>query len=147
VQAWRNLWLHSGDLMRRDEDGYYYFVDRLKDAIRRRGENISSLEVEREIAAHPAVFEAAVYPIDSAFTEQEVAAAVVLKPNQALDPGELLAFLRPRMARFMLPRYLRFIEALPRTPTGKIQKFQLRSLGAEGAWDAEAVLRPRKAAS
>jgi crotonobetaine/carnitine-CoA ligase len=145
VRAWRNLWLHSGDLMRRDEAGYYYFVDRLKDAIRRRGENISSLEVEREIAAHPAVFEAAVYPVDSAHTEQEVAAAIVLKPNLALDPAALMAFLRPRMARFMLPRYLRFIDALPRTPTGKIQKFQLRALGAADAWDAEAEL-PRQAA-
>jgi carnitine-CoA ligase len=146
VRAWRNLWLHSGDLMRRDEAGYFYFVDRLKDAIRRRGENISSLEVEREIAAHPAVLEAAVYPVDSTYTEQEVAAAVVLRPGQSLEPEALLAFLRPRMARFMLPRFLRFVDALPRTATGKIQKFQLRVQGAAEAWDAESIVPVRRTA-
>jgi len=140
VAAWRNLWLHSGDAGRLDAAGNLYFVDRLKDAIRRRGENISSLEVENEVNAHPGVLESAVFPVESEHGEQEVMAAVVLQPGAALTAAELIRFLEPRMAYFMVPRYLEFVEALPKTPTGKVQKFALRQ-GGRGAdtWDREAA--------
>ncbi len=137
---WRNGWLHTGDLFRRDPNGDYYFVDRGKDAIRRRGENISSHEVEIELLAHPGVREAAVVAVASDLGEDEVLAIVAPRPGVRIDCAELLEFLRPRMAHFMLPRYIRVMEELPRTPTHKVQKFVLRSLGcAPGTWDREAA--------
>jgi len=140
AKMWRNLWLHSGDAGRYDEDGNYYFVDRIKDAIRRRGENISTMEVEDVIAQHPAVSECAVYPVWSEYTEQEVAAAIVLKPGEVLEPKDLIEFLAPRMAHFMVPRYLEFRQELPKTPTGKIQKYTLREQGVtKSTWDREAA--------
>ena len=136
VAAWRNLWLHSGDMLMKDAEGNLYFVDRTKDAIRRRGENISSMEVEQEINAHPDVLECAVIPVASAETEQEVMAVVVPKPGRRVAPEALIAFLEPRMAYFMVPRYLEFATELPKTPTGKIQKFGLRERGRTSAtWD------------
>lgn len=138
VTAWRNQWFHTGDMLMKDEAGNYYFVDRSKDAIRRRGENISSMEVENEINAHPDVLECAVIPIESAHTEQEVMAVVVTKPGQAIDPEQLIRFLEPRMAYFMVPRYIDFAPELPKTPTGKIQKFPLREAGVTpSTWDRE----------
>ena len=135
-EAWRNLWLHSGDAVRRDAEGNHYFVDRIKDAIRRRGENISSIEVENEIGAHPAVLECAVYPVPSEHTEDEVMAAVVVKPGAALDAAALLAWLAPRLSDFALPRYIDLVETLPKTQTGKIQKFPLRERGVVATtWD------------
>ncbi len=136
--AWRNLWLHSGDVLKRDAQGNYSFVDRTKDAIRRRGENISSIEVENEINAHPAVVESAVVPVESEFTEQEVMAVVALKPGQSLGPEALIEFLTPRMAYFMVPRYLDFVAELPKTATGKILKYPLREQGLTATtWDRE----------
>ncbi len=136
VKAWRNLWLHSGDAMRMDEAGNLYFVDRLKDAIRRRGENISSMEVEREIDGHPAVLESAVVPVRSPDTEDEVLAVVTVRPGMRLDPADLIRHLAPRLPYFMVPRYVEVALALPRTPTGKVQKFALRERGlGPGAWD------------
>ena len=93
VAAWRNLWLHTGDMLMRDEEGNLYFVDRTKDAIRRRGENISSMEVEQEIVAHPDIVECAVIPVASEHTEQEVMAVVVPRPGATLEPAELIEFL------------------------------------------------------
>ncbi len=140
VTAWRNQWFHTGDMLMRDEDGNYYFVDRSKDAIRRRGENISSMEVENEINAHPDVLECAVIPIESAHTEQEVMAVVVAKPGHTVDPEDLIRFLEPRMAYFMVPRYVDCVSELPKTPTGKIQKFPLRDTGVTSTtWDREAA--------
>jgi carnitine-CoA ligase len=136
--AWRNGWFHSGDGFRRDTEGNFFFVDRLKDAIRRRGENISSFEVESEILAHPAVREAAAVVVKSEIAEDEVMAVVALKAGEQLDPAELIAFLRPRMAHFMVPRYVRFVEGLPRTPTAKIEKVKLRATGlTDDTWDRE----------
>ena len=138
--AWRNLWLHTGDMLMRDEEGNFYFVDRTKDAIRRRGENISSMEVEQEIVAHPDVVECAVIPVASEHTEQEVMAVVVPRPGATLDPAGLIEFLAPRMAYFMVPRYVEVADALPKTQTGKIQKYALRERGlARGTWDREAA--------
>lgn len=138
--AWRNGWLHTGDLFRRDANGDYFFVDRGKDTIRRRGENISSYEVETELLAHPGVREAAVVAASSDLGEDEVLAIVAPRPGARIDCAELLEFLRPRMAHFMLPRYIRVVEELPRTPTHKVQKFALRGEGcAPGTWDREAA--------
>ena len=125
-------------MLLKDERGNLYFIDRTKDAIRRRGENISSIEVENEINAHYQVFECAVVPIPSADTEQEVMAVVVNQPKAGPDPEALIQFLEPRLPYFMIPRYVRFIEALPKTPTGKVQKFVLRDNGlTEDTWDRD----------
>ena len=136
AKAWRNQWLHTGDMLVRDDAGNFAFVDRVKDAIRRRGENISSMEVEQQILAHPSVLECAVIPVASADTEQEVMAVLVLKPGAAWAPQALIDFLTPRMPAFMIPRYLDRADALPKTQTGKIQKFPLREAGVtETTWD------------
>ncbi|WP_339949782.1 AMP-binding protein [uncultured Albimonas sp.] len=144
--AWRNGWFHTGDAFRRRADGLYFFVDRRKDAIRRRGENISSFEVEREIAAHPAVAEVAAYPVPSEFGEDEVMVAVVPRADQALDPADLIAFAAERMPRFMVPRYVRVMADLPRTPTAKVTKHVLRAEGSAVA-DYDAQSRLSRAAS
>lgn len=138
LRAWRNGWFHTGDGFRRDAEGNYFFVDRMKDAIRRRGENISSFEVEVEILAHPAVRECAVVAVPNETAEDDVLAIVAPVPGQALVPEELLAFLQPRLAHFMLPRYIRVMDDLPRTPTQKVEKHVLRSAGlTPDTWDRE----------
>ena len=115
-------------LPRRTRTGNFFFVDRMKDAIRRRGENISSFEVETELCAHPAVqARRRPSPCPSEFGEDEVLAAVSLVEGATLDPAELIAFLTPRMAHFMVPRYVRIVPELPKTPTQKVQKHLLRT--------------------
>ena len=134
----RNLWFHTGDAFRRDGDGNFYFVDRLKDAIRRRGENISSFEVEAEIDAHPAVLESAAVAVPSANGEDEIKAAVALRPNASLTPPELHAYLSERLPVYMVPHYIDIRRSeLPKTPTGKIVKAALREAGVAGVWAAE----------
>jgi carnitine-CoA ligase len=136
--AWRNGWFHTGDGFRRDAEGNFFFVDRLKDAIRRRGENISSFEVESEILSYPSVREAAAVAVKSEVAEDEVMVVLALKPGEAFDPADLIEFLRPRMAHFMIPRFVRIVESLPRTPTSKIEKMKLRAEGLTGdTWDRE----------
>jgi carnitine-CoA ligase len=138
--SWRNGWFHTGDGFRRDAEGNFYFVDRLKDAIRRRGENISSFEVESELIAYPAVREAAAVAVKSDIAEDEVMAVIAIREGEPFDPADLIEFLRPRMAHFMIPRYVRVVDSLPRTPTSKIQKVQLRSDGVTAdTWDREAA--------
>ena len=140
ARAWRNGWFHTGDAFRRDADGNFFFVDRLKDAIRRRGENISSFEVESEILAHPGVREAAVVAVPSAVGEDDVLAAVAPVAGHRLDPAELIGFLAERMAYFMVPRYVRTMPELPKTPTQKVQKHLLRTEGVTAdTWDREAA--------
>lgn len=129
TKVWRNLWLHTGDLFRQDEQGRFYFIDRVRDAIRRRGENISAAEVESQISAHPAVSAVAVIGVDSEYAEQEVMAVVVPAVGATVTAEELLAFLADRLPRFMVPRYVRFCDDLPRTPTGKVRKAVLRDQG------------------
>ena len=110
----------------------------MKDAIRRRGENISSFEVEVEIIAHPAVRECAVVAVPNEVAEDDVLAIVAPAPGHAIDPLELFEFLRPRLAHFMLPRYIRVLEDLPRTPTQKVEKYVLRQQGLTvETWDRE----------
>jgi carnitine-CoA ligase len=138
VKAWRNGWFHTGDAFRINEDGDYVFVDRMKDAIRRRGENISSFEVEAEVAAHPDVNEVAVVPVPSDLSEDEILCVVAARPGGAIVPEQLIEFLRPRLAHFMIPRYIRIVTQLPRTPTEKIQKHILRDQGlTSDTWDRE----------
>ncbi|MFO1079294.1 MAG: AMP-binding protein [Reyranellaceae bacterium] len=140
ARAWRNGWFHTGDAFRRDEQGNFFFVDRLKDAIRRRGENISSFEVEAEVGAHPAVREAAVVGVPSEFGEDDVLAVVAPVAGRTVDPAELIGFLAPRMAHFMVPRYVRVLPELPKTPTQKVQKHLLRAEGVTAdTWDREAA--------
>jgi crotonobetaine/carnitine-CoA ligase len=129
VEAWRNLWFHTGDALRRDEDGWYYFIDRYKDALRRRGENISSYEVEQGLLAHDAVLECAVIAVsaESEAGEDEVMAYLVT--SRPVDPGELWDFCVGRIPAFAVPRYLRIVDALPKTPSERVQKVQLRALG------------------
>jgi crotonobetaine/carnitine-CoA ligase len=129
VEAWRDLWFHTGDYLKRDADGYYYFVDRKKDALRRRGENISSYEVERGVSAHPAVLESAAVAVASELGEDEVMICLTLRPGQTLEPIALMQHCLRQMARFMVPRYVRILEALPKTPTERVQKYALRAEG------------------
>ncbi len=136
ARAWRNGWFHTGDAFRIDAEGNYFFVDRMKDAIRRRGENISSFEVETEVCAHPAVKEAAAVAVPSEDAEDEVLIAVSLAEGMKLDPAELIEFLIPRMAHFMVPRFVRIVAQLPKTPTQKVQKHLIRAEGVTGdTWD------------
>ena len=144
--AWRNGWFHTGDAFRADADGYFYFVDRVKDAIRRRGENISSFEVEVEVCAHPAVREAAVIGVPSPFSEDDVLAVVAPVPGSAVDPLALFHFLKDRLPYFMVPRYIRVLDELPKTPSSKVMKADLRGEGVTAdTWDSEAAgLRVRR---
>jgi crotonobetaine/carnitine-CoA ligase len=136
ARAWRNGWFHTGDLFRRDADDNYFFVDRARDMIRRRGENISSFEVEAELLAFPGVRAAAAVPVPGADGEDEVLAVLSLQPGARLEPAELIDFLRPRMAAFMIPRYVRVVPELPLTPTQKIEKHVLRAAGVTAdTWD------------
>jgi crotonobetaine/carnitine-CoA ligase len=138
VDAWRNLWFHTGDRVVREADGYYRFVDRQKDAIRRRGENVSSFEVEQVLLSHPAVETAAVFAVKSALAEDEVMAALVLRSGAALEPLELIRYCEPRLPYFAVPRYLDFAQELPKTENGKIQKFKLREQGVTPTtWDLD----------
>ena len=137
--AWRNGWFHTGDAFRADESGHYYFVDRIKDAIRRRGENISSQEVEREIIAFPGVLEVAVIGVQTSNGDQEVMAVIAPVSGQSVQPVELIEFLMLRLAHFMIPRYLRLMPSLPKTPTNKIKKTELREEGVTAdTWDRAA---------
>ena len=126
VRLFRNMWLHTGDAFKRDGRGNYYFVDRIKDYIRRRGENISSFEVEREVNMHPSVLESAAVAVRSAATEDDLKVVVVAKPGRSVEPDELREFLRGRVPRFMVPDIVEVVAELPKTPTGKIQKHLLR---------------------
>jgi crotonobetaine/carnitine-CoA ligase len=125
-------------LARKDEDGYFHFVDRKKDYIRRRGENISSYEVEKVVGSHPAVQESAALGIKSEMGEDEVKIVVQIEEGQVLSPEELMVWCEPRMPYFMVPRYVEFVKEFPRGPVGRILKYQLRQEGVTSAtWDRE----------
>lgn len=148
VEVFRNQWFHTGDNARRDEDGWYYFVDRKKDAIRVRGENISSFEVESVVDRHPAVLESAAIAVPSPLGEDEVKLFVVRKPGASLTHEDLWDYCAERMPAFWLPSAIEFIEAMPHTPTHKIMKYRLRE-NAEGGdlrtFDVRARLARRSA--
>ncbi len=140
VESWRNLWFHSGDRVVREPDGSFRFLDRIKDAIRRRGENISAWEVEQVLIGHPDVAAAAVVPVPSELGEDDVLACVVLRDGAVLAPEELIRHCEPRLAYFAIPRYVELVDALPLTENGKIRKFVLRERGVtDAAWDREAA--------
>ncbi len=124
--AFRDGWFLTGDLVRRDEDGYFFFVSRKKDIIRRRGENIAGAELDRVISAHPGVHEAAAIPIPAELGEDEILAVVVARPGQRLAPEDIAQWCRERLAPMKVPRYVLFVGELPHTPTHKIAKAVLR---------------------
>jgi crotonobetaine/carnitine-CoA ligase len=139
AEAWRNLWFHTGDALRRDEDGWYYFVDRYKDALRRRGENISSYEVEQAILAHPAVEECAVIGVAAGVEAGEDEVMAVLTLAKPVPAAEIWQWCRGRIPAFAIPRFLRFVDALPKTPSEKIRKAELRGAGVtEDTFDRSA---------
>ena len=140
VEAWRYLWFHTGDAMRRDAEGWYYFVDRVKDALRRRGENISSFEVEAVVRAHPDVAECAVVGVraDEAAGEDEVMVFVVPVAGRSPDFAALTAWCDARMPHFMVPRFFESVPDLPRTPSEKVKKKDLRERGVgPETWDRQ----------
>jgi crotonobetaine/carnitine-CoA ligase len=144
AEALRNCWFHTGDGLRQDQDGWYYFVDRLKDSIRRRGENISSYELEQAILQHPEVAECAIVavPADQEAGEDEVMAFVVRTTGGVVDSEGIWEFCDRRLPHFAVPRFLRFIEALPKTPSEKVQKAVLRKSGVDSETsDRTLVLR------
>lgn len=139
AQAFRNLWFHSGDDGRIDADGRLWFVDRRGDVIRRLGESISSYEVEQALVGHPAVQLVAAYAVPSELVEEEVMVSIVLQPGASLTAQELRGWLVDRLPRYAIPRFVRFTDALPMTPTGKVEKYLLRELGRDGdTFDARA---------
>jgi crotonobetaine/carnitine-CoA ligase len=125
--AWRNGWFHTGDAFRCDAAGNYSFVDRMKDTIRRRGENISSFEIEAEVMAHPAVAECAAVAVPADEAEDEIKVVVVVRQGSSVHPAELIEFLVGRVPRYMVPRYVEFVAELPKTQTLRVQKSSLRA--------------------
>lgn len=142
----QGAWVRTGDRVIRDSDGWFRFVDRLKDVIRRRGENISATEVEAVLSRHPDVAQVAVFPVPSELAEDDVMAAIVPRETAAPDPETLLRFAEPHLPYFALPRYLDLVTALPLTETGKVRKQELRARGiGPNTWDAERRgFRPRR---
>jgi crotonobetaine/carnitine-CoA ligase len=140
VEAYRNLWFHTGDRGYLDKDGYLYFVDRKKDAIRRRGENISSFEVEQIILKHPAVLDVAAFPVTSELSEDEVMVSIVLREGQTLSAEDLVRHCQENMAYYMVPRFVEFVAELPKTMTEKTEKYKLRADAEKrlaAIWDRE----------
>jgi crotonobetaine/carnitine-CoA ligase len=127
VESWRNLWFHTGDYVTRDEDGYYYFVDRKKDVIRRRGENLAPYDVESVMNRHPAVFESVVVGVPSPLGEEDVKAFVQLQPGAKVTPKELFEFCATNLPFFMVPKYIEFLDEIPRTANQKAQRFVLKA--------------------
>ncbi len=139
VEIWQDLWMHTGDLAYRDNDGFYYFAGRAKERIRRRGENISPESIEKEVNTHAAIAESAVIPVPSDFGmagENEIMAVVVLAQGEKLEPADLIVYLESRLPRFMIPRYIKFVTDLPRTATAKVKRVLLQENWSEGeVWD------------
>lgn len=150
MAAWRNGWFHTGDRGYVDADGFFYFVDRKKESIRRRGENISSYEVESSICCHPAVLECAAVAVASELGEDEVMVYVVLRAEGGLGEIDLIRFCEANMAYFMIPRFVRFLPALPKTPSEKVEKYKLKQWAEQerqSLWDREKVLGRGRAPS
>lgn len=140
ARSFRDGWFHTGDLFLRDGDDNWFFRDRVKDMIRRRGENISSFEVEAELLQFPGVKAAAAVAVPGDGGEDEVLAVLSPQAGATLDPLALLQFLQPRLPNFMIPRYVRIMAELPLTPTQKIEKHVLRSAGlTPDTWDRTAA--------
>ncbi len=139
VEAGRNFWFHTGDFVTRDADGYYYFVDRKKDVIRRRGENLAPYDVESVLNRHPAVFESVVVGVPSPLGEEDVKAFVQLRPGTTVDAAELFKFLVRELPFFMVPRYLEFLDEIPKTANQKAQRYLLKGRRGANEHDREAL--------
>jgi len=138
VEAFRDLWYHSGDLGRRDEEGFLYFVDRKKDAIRRRGENVSSFELEQAIGEYPGVAEVAAIAVPSELSEDDIKVCIRRAPEARIDPIAFLAWAQDNLPRYMVPRYIEVMDEFPRTPTQRVEKYRLRDVAlSPTTWDAE----------
>ncbi|PXY25835.1 hypothetical protein BAY59_19865 [Prauserella coralliicola] len=135
LEVMRNFRFHTGDAGYFDEDGYLWFSDRIKDMIRRRGENVAAQTVEDVVNAIDEVAESAAYPVPSEFGDDEIAISVVLRAGREISAAAIVAHCRARLPRFAVPRYVRIAESLPKTETGKIQKYKLKKLGTDGADD------------
>jgi crotonobetaine/carnitine-CoA ligase len=135
----RNMWFHTGDLGRFDANGWLWFVDRKKDYLRRGGENISSMEVESTFRSHPAVADVAAHAVPSELSEDELKVTIVLREGQTVDPAELCRWSLDKLPYFAVPRYIEFRDDLPRNPTNKVLKYQLREEGVTPTtWDRAA---------
>ena len=141
VETWRNLWFHTGDMAYQDDDGYVFFVDRFKDRIRRRAENISSYDIEVVVATHPDIVECAAIGVASEFvSDDDIKLCAVLAPEASLEPKSLIEFLVAGLPHYMVPRYIEFMDELPRTPTNKVKKAEMREAGVTPAtWDRQAA--------
>jgi crotonobetaine/carnitine-CoA ligase len=140
VDAFRDCWFHTGDIGRISADGLLSFVDRKADYIRRRGENVSTYEVEQVILRFDAVAEVAVHAVPSELAEDEIKACIIPRPGATLDYVELLDFCSSHMPYYAVPRYVEVVGALPRSPIGRVQKFELRKRGITSeTWDAQSV--------
>ncbi|WP_223273168.1 AMP-binding protein [Nocardia cerradoensis] len=138
VETFRNLWHHTGDKARVDEEGYFWFSDRKKDSLRRRGENVSSVELEQAIMAHPSIAQAAVHAVPSELSEDDIKVCLVLAPQCEIELPELFEFFRKSVPYYAIPRYVEFLEALPANVNGRVQKFKLRERGiTETTFDFE----------
>ena len=138
LKIMRNLWLHTGDIGKFDEQGFFYFVDRKKDYLRRRGENISSFEMEAAFARHPALAEVAVHAVPSDKGEDDVKVTAMLRPGMALAPEDLFQWAIDAVPYYALPRYIEFRDSLPKNPQGRVLKYELRDQGCTPAtWDQE----------
>jgi crotonobetaine/carnitine-CoA ligase len=140
AEGFRNLWFHTGDRGSRDADGFFHFADRSTDSVRRRGENVSSFEVESVLATHPAVLEAAAYGVPAEIGEEDLMVAVVLAPGRDATAAELLDHCQDRLPYFAVPRYVSFRTKIPKNASQRVQKFRLRDEGVtEDAYDAVAA--------
>jgi crotonobetaine/carnitine-CoA ligase len=137
LQSWRNLWFHTGDLAKMDDEGYVYFADRISERIRRRAENVSSFEIEAAALSHPSITECAAVGVPSEFeSDDDIKLTLVLQKGEILSPEDLMTYLIPLLPHFMVPRYLEYVNELARTPTGKIMKGTLKKMGInENVWD------------
>jgi crotonobetaine/carnitine-CoA ligase len=141
LRSIRNLWFHTGDMGHRDEDDFHFFRVRETDSIRRRGENVSAWEIERVLALHADVLESAAYGVPSPIGGQEVMVAIVLKSGASVTPEAVLDFCQDKMPHFAVPRYVRFVDSLPKSHAQRILKQELKAEGieADGVWDRESV--------
>jgi crotonobetaine/carnitine-CoA ligase len=136
LEVFRHLWFHTGDVGRLDKDGYLYFVDRKKDYLRRRGENISSYEIEETLAEHPDVVVSAAHAVPSELGEDDLKITVVIRPDSSLTEEDLAKWCVNRLPYFAMPRYIEFRDDLPRSELGRVQKYRLRDEGVtEQTWD------------
>ena len=137
ISTWKNLWFHTGDLAKMDDEGYVYFADRISERIRRRAENVSSFEIEAAALSHPSITECAAVGVPSEFeSDDDIKLTLVLQKGEILPPEDLMTYLIPLLPHFMVPRYLEYVNELARTPTGKILKGTLKKMGInENVWD------------